>query len=317
MTLPICSVVIPTRNCLAYLSSALDSVRAQKIDGLEIIVVDDGSTDGTGDWLRGQARTWPHLRVIDGPARGPARARNLALAAANADLIAFLDADDMWSEGKLSRQIAFHQRRRDVGFSFTDYLHIDRDGGTHGTCFDYWHFTPGRVDASGFAVLHDPEATLLGANVVGTSAVVARRRELQIANGFGEDLRSAEDWDLWLRLAARAPVAATPLSLMTYLMHRPGNLTGQVEDRIAAMSDIVERYAGHGQRAFRRARRRAQARLAEASAEAAGLARKPWRSLTHRLHELSLLPSRRVARASVGDALGAAHALWRSPASPQ
>ena len=317
MTLPICSVVIPTRNCLAYLSSALDSVRAQKIDGLEIIVVDDGSTDGTGEWLRGQARTWSCLRVIDGPARGPARARNLALAAANADLIAFLDADDMWSEGKLSRQVAFHQRRPDVGFSFTDYLHIDRDGDTHGTCFDYWRFTPGRVDASGFAVLHDPEATLLGANVVGTSAVVARRRELQIANGFGEDLRSAEDWDLWLRLAARAPVAATPLSLMTYLMHRPGNLTGQVEDRIAAMSDIVERYAGHGQRAFRRARRRAQARLAEASAEAAGLARKPWRSLTHRLHALSLLPSRRVARASVGDALGAAHALWRSPASPQ
>ena len=317
MTLPICSVVIPTRNCLAYLSSALDSVRAQKIDGLEIIVVDDGSTDGTGEWLRGQARTWSCLRVIDGPARGPARARNLALAAANADLIAFLDADDMWSEGKLSRQVAFHQRRPDVGFSFTDYLHIDRDGDTHGTCFDYWRFTPGRVDASGFAVLHDPEATLLGANVVGTSAVVARRRELQIANGFGEDLRSAEDWDLWLRLAARAPVAATPLSLMTYLMHRPGNLTGQVEDRISAMSDIVERYAGHDQPAFRRARRRAQARLAEASAEAAGLARKPWRSLTHRLHALSLLPSRRVARASVGDALGAAHALWRSPASPQ
>ena len=317
MTLPICSVVIPTRNCLAYLSSALDSVRAQKIDGLEIIVVDDGSTDGTGEWLRGQARTWSCLRVIDGPARGPARARNLALAAANADLIAFLDADDMWSEGKLSRQVAFHQRRPDVGFSFTDYLHIDRDGDTHGTCFDYWRFTPGRVDASGFAVLHDPEATLLGANVVGTSAVVARRRELQIANGFGEDLRSAEDWDLWLRLAARAPVAATPLSLMTYLMHRPGNLTGQVEDRIAAMSDIVERYAGHDQPAFRRARRRAQARLAEASAEAAGLARKPWRSLTHRLHALSLLPSRRVARASVGAALGAAHALWRSPASPQ
>ena len=83
------------------------------------------------------------------------------------------------------------------------------------------------------------------------------------------------------------------------------------------MSDIVERYAGHDQPAFRRARRRAQARLAEASAEAAGLARKPWRSLTHRLHALSLLPSRRVARASVGDALGAAHALWRSPASPQ
>ena len=317
MTLPICSVVIPTRNCLAYLSSALDSVRAQKIDGLEIIVVDDGSTDGTGEWLRGQARTWSCLRVIDGPARGPARARNLALAAANADLIAFLDADDMWSEGKLSRQVAFHQRRPDVGFSFTDYLHIDRDGDTHGTCFDYWRFTPGRVDASGFAVLHDPEATLLGANVVGTSAVVARRRELQIANGFGEDLRSAEDWDLWLRLAARAPVAATPLSLMTYLMHRPGNLTGQVEDRISAMSDIVERYAGHDQPAFRRARRRAQARLAEASAEAAGLARKPWRSLTHRLHALSLLPSRRVARASAGAALGAAHALWRSPASPQ
>lgn len=196
MTLPICSVVIPTRNCLAYPSAALGSVRAQKIDGLEIIVVDDGSTDGTAEWS--------HLRVVRGPACGPARPRNLALTAANADLIAFLDADDIWSEGKLSQQIAFHQRRPDVGFSVTNYLHIDRDGGTHGTCFDYWHFTPRRVDGSGFAVLHNPEATLLGANVVGTTTVVARRRRLQIANGFREDLRSAEDWGLWLRLAARA-----------------------------------------------------------------------------------------------------------------
>lgn len=306
---PVCSVVIPTRNCLSYLTGALDSVRAQRIDGIEVIVVDDGSSDGTGDWLRSYAGTWPALRVIDGPACGPARARNLAMAAANADLTAFLDADDMWWPHKLERQIAHHRARTDVGFSFTDYLHVDVDGGTHGTCFEYWNFRPGGVREGDFTVLRDGEAVVLGTNPVGTSTVMARTRALQIANGFAEDLQSAEDLDLWLRLAAAAPVSATSDVLASYLMHRPGNLTGQASARLATLSAIVGRYNGRKEPSFRVASRKARARLHEARADLAIASRQPMRSLGWRLRALSADPSLRAARAAAGQARGMARAL--------
>lgn len=306
---PVCSVVIPTRNCLSYLTSALDSVRAQRIDGIEVIVVDDGSTDGTGDWLRGYAGTWPALRVIDGPACGPARARNVAIAAANADLTAFLDADDLWWPGKLERQISDHRARPDVSFSFTDYLHVDLDGGTHGTCFEYWNFRPDGAREGSFTVLRDSEAAVLGSNPVGTSTVMARTRALQIANGFAEDLQSAEDLDLWLRLAAAAPVSATSDVLASYLMHRPGNLSGQAPARLATLSAIVARYNGRKEAAFRVASRKARARLHEARADLAIASRQPVRSLGWRLRALSADPSLRAARAAAGQARGMARAL--------
>lgn len=306
---PVCSVVIPTRNCLSYLACALDSVRIQDIDGLEVIVVDDGSTDGTGRWLRQLAETWPRLRVIDGPARGPSHARNLAIAAANADLTAFLDADDLWWPAKLARQIAHHQAHLDVGFSFTDYLHVDVDGGEHGTCFDYWHFRPDGARDGSFTVLRDGEAAILGTNPVGTSTVVVRTRLLQIANGFAENWQSAEDLDLWLRLSSMAPASATTDVLATYLMHRPGNQTGMAAKRLEAVAGIVKRYDDRPEPAFRRASRKARARLHEARADLAGASHQPVRSLAWRLRALSIAPSLRTARAAAGQARGMARGL--------
>lgn len=306
---PVCSVVIPTRNCLSYLRGALDSVRAQRVDDVEAIVVDDGSTDGTGEWLRDYARTWPALRVIDGPACGPARARNVAIAAVNADLTAFLDADDLWWAGKLECQIAHHRARPDVGFSFTDYLHVDVDGGTHGTCFEYWNFRPDGVCEGRFTVLRDSEAVILGTNPIGTSTVMAQTRALQIANGFAEDLQSAEDLDLWLRLAAAAPASATRDVLASYLMHRPGNMTGHARARLTTLGDIVARYDERAEPAFRTASRKARARLHEARADLAIASDQPVRSLGWRLRALSTDPSLRAARAAAGQARGMARAL--------
>lgn len=124
---PRCSVVIPTYNCLDFLPLAIASVRVQAIEDLEILVVDDGSTDGTGEWLAKEAFLDRRIIPLQADGEGPGFARNLAISHARAPLVAFLDADDLWWPHKLARQLGYHELNQDVGLSFTDYLHVDAE----------------------------------------------------------------------------------------------------------------------------------------------------------------------------------------------
>lgn len=196
---PEVSVVIPTRDCLAYLPAALSSIEAQGLRSFEVLVIDDGSLDGTAEWLGARASAVPWLRVIAAAGEGPSAARNRGIAAAHAPLIAFLDADDVWLPGKLDAQLAFHRGRPEVLLSFTDYLHVDPSGAECGTCFEYWPsfravILDGRA-VRGYRPLERAPQRILAENVVGTSTVVARRDALQNASGFDASLRSAADWD--------------------------------------------------------------------------------------------------------------------------
>ncbi|CAK0766182.1 hypothetical protein CCP2SC5_30010 [Azospirillaceae bacterium] len=133
------TVVISTRNSVRALPEAIDSVVAQGVVNLEIIVTDDGSTDGTRAWLRRRQETLPGLRVLTGDGDGPNMARNRAIIAARAPLIAFLDAHDRWTPGKLTAQHDFHLKRPDVVFSFTNYVKVDAEERPLGACFDQWN----------------------------------------------------------------------------------------------------------------------------------------------------------------------------------
>ena len=141
---PRCSVVIPTYNCLDFLPLVIASVRMQAIEDFEILVVDDGSTDGTGEWLAREAFLDRRIIPLQAHGQGPGFARNLAISHSRASLIAFLDADDLWWPNKLARQLEYHELNQDIGLSFTDYLHVDPRGEVRGTCFDYWR--PAYVD---------------------------------------------------------------------------------------------------------------------------------------------------------------------------
>ena len=178
MNTPICSVIIPSYNCVEYLPIALNSVAAQFIDPIEILVLDDGSTDGTWEYLREAKALYPGLSIVKGGRLGPSEGRNVLISMAKSPLIAFLDADDVWWPNKLRTQIAFHEANPDVVLSFTDYIHLDPSGLTHGTAFDYWK--PGFLpEKSGeYQRIKHPLATLLACNPVGTSSVVARKDRL-------------------------------------------------------------------------------------------------------------------------------------------
>jgi glycosyltransferase involved in cell wall biosynthesis len=113
MSPPAVSVVIPVRDGERYIGDALDSVRAQQYEPTETIVVDDGSSDRSAAIARRHG-----AQVIPGERHGVAHARNLGVAAAHGDLIAFLDADDLWTPGSLSLRIAYLDERPALGFVF-------------------------------------------------------------------------------------------------------------------------------------------------------------------------------------------------------
>lgn len=106
--MPLVSCIVPVFNGERYLREALDSILAQTYRPLEVIVIDDGSTDGTPRIVAGYG---PEIRYLFQPNAGPAAARNLGLRAARGELIAFLDADDLWHPEKLARQVARLQAR--------------------------------------------------------------------------------------------------------------------------------------------------------------------------------------------------------------
>jgi glycosyltransferase involved in cell wall biosynthesis len=295
-----CSVVIPTRNCLRFLPQALGSISMQGIKDLEILVVDDGSSDGTWDWLTEEARSDSRLVPIRGAGNGPSLARNAALSLARAPLIAFLDADDFWWPDKLSRQLAYHESHPETGFSFTDYLHFDACGQLRGTCFDYWAPSYINRKSGDYAPVPDAEFELLAANVVGTSTVVASLELLQNANGFAPNSQSAEDWRLWLDLAARAPVAASAAVTTSYLMH-PASATANRDARIESMREIVAPFRSRREPAARRSLRRADARIAIAEAERARELGDKWGALRGHWRAFASWPQRRTARALAAD----------------
>ena len=301
---PRCSVIIPTYNCLDLLPLAVASVRMQGVEDIEIIVIDDASTDGTGEWLAAESARDPRVVPFNTERKGPSFTRNLAIFQAHAPIIAFLDADDLWWPNKLARALAFHEARPEVGFSFTDYLAATPEGEVRGTCFDFWR--PGYLDrrTCDFTIVPDAELELLAANVVGTSTVVASRIALQNANGFAMASRSAEDWELWLRLASRAPVACSAASTATYLM-RPTSVTQNKSARIQAMRDIVEPYRRRTDPRARRALRQATARIDTAEAERARDLGDNWSAARAHLRALAGWPEPRTARAAAADVLAA------------
>jgi len=260
-----------------------------------VVVVDDGSTDGTGAWLEELAGSDARIRVFRGGGLGPAKGRNLLIRNAKSDLVAFLDADDVWLPGKLAEEIAFHGANRDVGFTFTDYRHVDMAGNLRSTAFQYWRPPYATAAANGFVRLDDPLAQLLAANVAGTSCVVAKRESLLNANGFAEDLPSAEDWDLWLRLAARQPVAASAKVTMHYLM-RPGSETSNRGARIAAMETLVKRHANAAGWAVRAA----NARLLSSKAQWSREKRRLWPAFAYATAAFASKPSRRLLKEALG-----------------
>ncbi|HEX2941899.1 MAG TPA: glycosyltransferase family A protein, partial [Rhodopila sp.] len=148
---PDVSVIIPTRDAIAWLPSAIASIGMDQ--RAEIIVVDDGSTDGTLCWLGKQATVDDRLRFLHGTRAGFSRARNLGISAATAPLIAFLNFDDRWLPGKLDMQLALHAAHPEIGFSFATCRRAAGSEQGSGECFKAWRRFAGGYAGTGQSVV--------------------------------------------------------------------------------------------------------------------------------------------------------------------
>lgn len=220
------SVIIPAHNAAPFVRDTVSSALEQSWPDVEVIVVNDGSTDGTAAVLASFAG---RIRVIDQCQSGVAVARNRGAAAARGTWLAFLDADDVWLPRKLEAQLATADA--DTHLIYSDRINIGHLAGLPEIQSDLQHMYEGSVFAD----------VLLG-NVITTSSVVMRRSTFEALGGFSEDpeLPPAEDWDLWLRVAAQHPIAVCREPLVKYRLHAAG--ASQNPDRMnRARIQVVER----------------------------------------------------------------------------
>lgn len=315
---PLVSVIIPAYNAGRTIDSALRSLFAQTFRDFEAIVIDDGSSDDTVE----RAAAWGEaVRVYSQPNGGPARARNTGIRLARGRLLAFLDADDLWLPTKLERQVRYFERYPETGLLHTG-AHVCSRPAT--LLFE--------IPEPAEAEMPPPTAAFCSIfhcdRTVMTLTAMAPRRVVVEAGWFDERREvHVEDWDLWLRIAARHPVGYLPAPLA---IHRPGGgMSVNVEKTFGGQMLVIDKirplcaeacaqhradpdrcltrrrhllYSELGYERFWRGRT-AEARAA--FAEAAALCPSDWRARSY------------AAASCVGSGtLRPARALWRALTTP-
>jgi glycosyltransferase involved in cell wall biosynthesis len=288
--IPSVSVIIAARNGLRLLPRTIASIGPAP--GAEIIVADDGSTDGTDAWLRELRTQDPRIVVLPVWGGGPARARNRAIAVASAPLLAFAEAGDILAPGRLETQSNVHRAWPDAVFSFSDHRCVAETAAAGGTCFAAWPLFHETVRGRGvpFALDTGALAQLFAEPVVATSTVMARTDAVQAEGGFADDLPALETWDLWLRLAQRGPVICIPQALCD-CQAPAADTAASLRARVLALRMIGNRHAGVIEQMDRAARGRFHARVLQAQAEIDQLEGNHWRAFGNRLAAWSQAPT--------------------------
>lgn len=191
---PLVTVVVPTYNRDGWIMDAVDSVLAQTHAELELVVVDDGSTDNTSLVLSGVDD--PRMRLVRQENRGVSAARNLGIREGRGDLIALLDSDDYWLERKLEIQVA-HLMERGLDICQTEEVWI-RNG---------VRVNPMKKHAKPSGRFFDEALRLC---LVSPSCVLFTRKYFLEFGPFDESLPACEDYDLWLKTLARIPIGLCP-----------------------------------------------------------------------------------------------------------
>jgi teichuronic acid biosynthesis glycosyltransferase TuaG len=188
------SVIMPAYNAGRYIAESVESVLAQTFGDWELVVVDDGSADDTGEVVGRFAAADARVRYVRRPNGGQAAARNTGLGEARGRLVAFLDADDLWLPEKLAAQIIVMERTG-VDLVYTDGYFFSEDGAVSEE--ERFHILPG--EARGVEMFR----TLFTSNRIGTLSVLVKREALDAVGLFDESraYQNSEDYDLWLRLA--------------------------------------------------------------------------------------------------------------------
>jgi len=222
---PLVSVIIPTYNRAAYLQKALQSVKEQTYQTLEIIIIDDGSVDDTRKMLENYGG---ELHYFYQENRGISGARNAGIRRAHGEYIAFLDSDDFWLPDKTEQQLAIFKQHPEYGLVASRCASIRLDGS---------YREKNRPGRSGW-VLED----LFKANFIRTSAAMVKQECFKNIGLFDEDLKECEEYDLWLRIAAHYPMGFINKSLAVYVDNPDGVSTDSLTGRLYRLRVLEKKY---------------------------------------------------------------------------
>jgi len=263
MTSPLVSAIIPLFNTERFLAQALDSALAQTWRNLEIVIVDDGSTDSSAQIADDYARRHPDvIRVIHQRNEGMCHARNTALAAARGDCFALLDADDVWLPHHIQECVAEFERSPRVVLVHADVERIDDRGNSLGRSPRLWN----RLGSDAFRALY-----LRREHVVCPTAVF-RRDAIDAIGDFDVQFNriGCEDRDLWLRMASIGRIVYIDNVHAHYRLHS-ANMSGNFERMMQARVRLVDKHTAtvRGQPLRRRALAAAHCNLGDELSEVA------------------------------------------------
>lgn len=236
------SVIIPSYNSAQFLNQCLDSVVAQTLPPAEILLIDDGSTDGTRAVVESYVARYPHLvRYAFQKNAGQGEARNHGLRLAKSEWVAFLDADDWWEPQKLEKQTAQVESTPGVEFFYTSMMMHLPDGAA-------WKMSATPPSALWPEIRHS--------NKITPSTVLANRRLLLDAGGFDPQFRGTEDWELWVRLGPGLKMAYLDDALTWYRVSDAGISTKidhmMTQERAVLNKTLVADLSGFSAFAWRR-----------------------------------------------------------------
>lgn len=205
MLMPKVSVVIPTYNHAHYLRYALDSVINQGYPNLEVLVIDDGSKDGTAEIIKPYHSKINYVYKGNG---GTPSALNLGLSLATGKYICWLSADDVFSEGKVSKQVGLMESDPNMGFSYTSFVVIDANGNKQYV-----------VNSAFFSDKREMVIKLMEGCFINGSTVMMRSSALKQIGNFDVSLPQAHDYELWFRFLRHYSCGFLNEPLLEYRWH--------------------------------------------------------------------------------------------------
>ncbi len=238
--MPLITIIIPSYNSEQHIAETIDSILEQSVKDIELIVVDDGSTDGTRDLVSAYG---PPVRLITQANAGVCAARNRGLKEAGGQFICFMDHDDYWFPDKLARQLDVFQAHPDAGVVYSSFINWHADETGRFPPPDSFNRTaaPDAIDAefSGWIYHH-----FLFDCWMLTSTAMFRVEVLEKCGSFDEKLPYSEDWDLWLRISRAYPMFKLQQATTLYRQHkRQGNrVIRDIDYRTRLLSQAAEQW---------------------------------------------------------------------------
>ncbi len=275
MELSLVSVVVPTYNRAYCLPRSIDSALGQSYRSVEVIVVDDGSSDGTAELITSRYAGDKRVRLIRQENAGVARARNNGMGAAQGEYVALLDSDDLWEPWKLELQIACMRARPEIGMTWTEMMAIDPAGQVIDPAYLRRMYSAYRWFPAGGSLFQESQAmssiapglssvvadrafsvgdlssAMVMGNLVHTSTVVLTRERAESVGGFPEEYRhGGEDYPYHLRTCRLGPVGYLDVASIRYQRGYPDQLTRNENDLhmarafLSVIKPIIEQEGG-------------------------------------------------------------------------